>query len=86
MLYHTVNYVFNSLCVKPVKLTVIGLVSTTHINAKATPINDNNYNCHIAAVELVFISRHDPHMINFKKPGVHRLQANTHLFKIKSTW
>ena len=34
-------------------LTIIGLVSTMHITAKATPINDTNYNCHITAVELV---------------------------------
>ena len=34
-------------------LTLIGLVSTTCINAKATPINDTNYNCHITAVELL---------------------------------
>ena len=26
--------------------TLIGLVSTKHINAKATPINDNGYSCH----------------------------------------
>ena len=30
-----------------------GLVSTMGINAKATPINDNDYSCHITAVELV---------------------------------
>ena len=25
----------------------------TRINAKATPINDNDYNCYITAIELV---------------------------------
>ena len=34
-------------------LTLSGLVSTTHINAKATPINDNDYKCHVTAIELV---------------------------------
>ena len=34
-------------------ITVSWLVSTTCINAKATPINDNDYNCHITAIELV---------------------------------
>ena len=27
--------------------------STTCINAKATPINDTDYNCHTTAIELV---------------------------------
>ena len=34
-------------------LTLIGLVSMTRINTKATPINNTDYNCHITAVELV---------------------------------
>ena len=34
-------------------LSLIGLISTTCINAKATPINDTDYNCHTTAVELV---------------------------------
>ena len=29
------------------------LLSTMHTNAKAMPINDNDYICHITAVELV---------------------------------
>ena len=33
--------------------SIIGLVSTTHIDAKDTPIHDNNYSCHITALELV---------------------------------
>ena len=33
--------------------TLVRLVSTTHINATATPTNNINYNCHIKAVELV---------------------------------
>ena len=32
---------------------LIRLVSLTHINAKAIPTNDNDYSCHIKAVELV---------------------------------
>ena len=31
----------------------IGLVSTIHTNAKAMPNYDNDYSCHITAVELV---------------------------------
>ena len=34
------------------QLTLSGLVSTTRTNAKATPINDNDYSYHITAVEL----------------------------------
>ena len=30
-----------------------GLVSTTRTNVKATSINDNDYSCHVTAVELV---------------------------------
>ena len=30
-----------------------GLMSTTSTNAKATTINDNNYSCHITAIEVV---------------------------------
>ena len=33
--------------------TLIRLVSTTRINARAIPTNDNDYNCHIKVVELV---------------------------------
>ena len=29
------------------------LVSITRINAKAEPTNDNDYNCHTTAMELV---------------------------------
>ena len=32
---------------------LIRLVSTTYINAKATPTNDTDYSCHIKVVELV---------------------------------
>ena len=50
-------------------LTLIGLVSMTFINAKATSIHDNDYNCHVTAVKLVWpivggpyhtTSRHQP--------------------------
>ena len=32
---------------------LIRLVFMTHINAKATPTDNNDYNCYIKAVELV---------------------------------
>ena len=31
----------------------MGLVSMMRTNSKATPINDNDYSCYIAAAELV---------------------------------
>ena len=37
----------------PLSIMHIKLVSLAHINAKATPINDNGYNCLLTAVELV---------------------------------
>ena len=40
-------------CLIQHQLTLIGLVSTVNINAKATPINDTVHNCHITAVDLV---------------------------------
>ena len=33
--------------------TLIGLLSTVCTNAKATPINNTNYSCHVTAVQLV---------------------------------
>ena len=36
-----------------IALALSELLSTTRINAKATPINYNDYGCHITAVELV---------------------------------
>ena len=33
------------------QLSLIGLISTTRINAKAMPINNTDYNCHTTAVE-----------------------------------
>ena len=37
----------------PYLALVSGLVSTMHINAKTTPINDNDYSCHMTVGELV---------------------------------
>ena len=34
-------------------LTLSGLVTMMHANAKATPINDNDYSHHMTPVELV---------------------------------
>ena len=34
-------------------VSLIGLVSTTCINTKATPIYDTNYNCHTTTIELL---------------------------------
>ena len=33
-------------------LTLIGLVSTTHMDAYVTPTIDTDYSCHIKAIEL----------------------------------
>ena len=40
-------------CLTQHYLTLSRLVSTTCINAKATPINDKDYYCHITAIKLV---------------------------------
>ena len=35
-------------------LTLIGLLSTVCTNAKATPINNTNYSCHVTAVQVQY--------------------------------
>ena len=47
------NDCYSELTLYTVLVTLIGLVPTMRINAKATPINNNNYSWHITAVELV---------------------------------
>ena len=34
-------------------ITLIGLLSIVHINAKAIPTNDTDYSCHVKVIELV---------------------------------
>ena len=58
------------------QLILIGLASTTCINAKAMPINDNSYSCHITAVELVLIC------INSDLCGAH--SGSPHLVKYEN--
>ena len=47
------NDCYSELTPYTVLATLSGLVSMMHINSKATPINDNDYSCHITAIELV---------------------------------
>ena len=34
-------------------ITLVGLVSTVHIDVKAMATNDTDYSCHVKAIELV---------------------------------
>ena len=56
-MYATPTFITKVLClvtlVQLLLLTLSGLVSMMPINAKAMPINDNNYNCHITTIEFV---------------------------------
>ena len=62
-------------------------MSTAHTNAKATPINDNDYSCHITAVELHMMSIScciTPLVINSIGADTHT-HTHTHTHKHKHT-
>ena len=50
----------------------------TLINAKATPINDNDYNCHIIAIELVQPIVWNPYHTTNNSLGGGYTNINTH--------
>ena len=52
-------------------------MSTTRINAKATPINDNDYSCHITAIEL-FNQSYEVHITPLVINSLGRGHTHTH--------
>ena len=67
----------------------------THINAKATPIDDNDYNFHITSIELVYSIIHITGFISCHQPQerthththtthTHTQTHNTHMLQTKS--